>query len=213
MQTTRSFKYLTLTVAAIALLAISTIAEARSFSRGGSYTTGRGTTGTVNSTGSAARGQGWNKSQSITTNAGKTYGRTIDGGYNKDTQSVDRTVTGNNGKSYATSSTYDKDTKTYSTTATGANGGTVTKTGTAGDGAVGGTVSTGNGKSATYNTDVTRGEDGVSTSTTVTGSGGKTYTGSSNYSYDQETKTLTDTYTGNNGKTHTGSITYDGYNQ
>lgn len=210
MTASKKFKYLSLAVAAAALLAMSAPhdADARSFSRGGSYTTGKARTGTFSTQGTRTRGAA-SREQSVTTGAGKTYNRSASGSYDRDTGNGSRTVTGWGGNTRTANGNYDRDTGAYSGSVSGENGHGGTVSGTAGGGHREGTYATNSGHTGSYESDRTRTDNGVTKNTSVTTDNGKTYTSSSAYSYDKDTHTLTGTQTGPKGNTRSGSVTYE----
>ncbi len=190
-------------------MASATDAEARERSRSGGYTTAKGNMGTFSKKSSHKKGEGYSKDKNVTTSKGKTYGRTTTGGYDKDTQTMNKNVTGYGGKSYETATSYDKDTKAYTKTATGGNGKTVTGTGTASNGQRSGTWETGDGKAGSYDSQVSRSAGGVTKSHSVTTANGKTYDSESSYQHDKDTNTITGSHTNYKGNTRGGSVTYE----
>jgi hypothetical protein len=172
----------------VALMFASTTlsdASAREIKRSGSYKTGKGRTGTVQSQVNRSKGK-VTRNQTITTQEGKTYDREV-------------------------SRTYDKETGSYSGSVTGPQGKTRTTTGTVGaDGTRTGTVTTSSGKTATVTSNVVRNEDGsVAKNTSVITENGKTLNRSSTASFDKETGTVSRTVTGAGGNTRTGSVTIE----
>lgn len=174
-----------LAICAALLIGSACVSDAfgRDFKRSGSYKTGKGKTGTYQSEGSRGDGE-VTKNRSVTTESGRTYNR-----------SVNRS--------------YDKQTGTYSSSVTNPKGNTRTATGTVGpDGARTGTVTSSSGKTATTSGSTVRNEDGsVTRSSTVTTESGQTATRSATTSYDQATGTATRTVTSPDGSTRTGSVT------
>jgi hypothetical protein len=199
---------------AVAMLGAVTIssatdAEARERSRSGSYTTAKGSMGTFSKKSSHKKGEGYSNDKNVTTSKGKTYGRTTTGKYDKDTKTMNKNTTGYGGKSYETATSYDKDAKAYTKTATGGNGKTVTSTGTASNGQRSGTWETGDGKTGSYDSQVSRSAGSVNKSHSVTTAGGKTYNSESSYQHDKDTNTITGSHTNYKGKTRDGSVTYE----
>lgn len=206
-----------LSVSAAALLALGVFctavpeAQAGERSRSGSYTTGSGRTGTVDTTRDFQRGEGVDRTRNFQTGSG--HGAAVDShktyakgeGVKKETG-----VTTNSGNSYEFSATraYDRDTSAYSGTTTGQSGKSVTHTGTAGDGQRSGSYETSGGRSGSYDTSVSKTEDGLSKEKSVTTHGGKSYDSSSLKTYDRDSHTLSGNRTGPRGKTQGGSITY-----
>jgi hypothetical protein len=154
----------------------------RDFKRSGSYKTGKGKTGTYQSEGSRGGGQA-TRNQSITTQDGKTYNR-----------SVNRS--------------YDKATGTYSRSVTSPKGNTRSATGTVGaDGARTGTVTSSSGKTATTSGSTVRNEDGsVTRSGSITTESGQSFSRSATTSYDKATGTVSRTVTSPDGSTRSGSV-------
>lgn len=93
MNKTRMFAVIATTLMTVASIS----AEARSFSRQGSYVTGRGASGTYSSVVTRSPGQ-VSRSGSITTSKGNTYNRSAVTTYNSATGTVDHSVTGPGGK-------------------------------------------------------------------------------------------------------------------
>lgn len=207
-----SVKVICMAVAAIAVLSMSfpdTAEAGRNFQRGGHYSTGKGRTGTFQTQGTRQRGA-WSKNQSVSTDRGRNYNRSVDGAYDRKTKTTDRTVQGWSGRTHTTTSTYDRKTQAFNGIATGQNGNTLTANGMAGGGHREGTYETSTGKNGTYEYNRDRNDDGTWTkSNTVTYGEGKTYTTSDTYGYDKETQTLSNTHTGPKGHTRSGSVTFD----
>ncbi len=179
----------TMVIALAALFATAVIAESadareRNRSGGGSYVTGKGKTGTYQRSVTGNRKDGLTRSQSITTESGKTYNR-------------------------STTGTYDKETGAFNKTVTGPKGNTRTYTGTAKDGQRSGSYTTSTGKSGTFNGSVQRNEDGtVMRSGSWTNQDGETKSRNATYGYDRETNTINRSVTGPDGNTRDGSVTY-----
>ncbi len=72
-------------------------ALAREKQRSGSYVTSKGRTGTFSNSVSGNYQDGVNRRQSVTTDTGQTYERTTTTQYNRDTSTVNRSVTSPNG--------------------------------------------------------------------------------------------------------------------
>jgi hypothetical protein len=157
-------------------------ASAREFKRSGSYTTKKGRTGTYKSEGTRGDGTA-TRNQSITTQDGKTF---------------DRSVT----------RTYDKDTGTFTRSVTNPRGDTRTATGAVGeDGTRTGTVTTSGGKTAEFSGETVRNDDGsVTRNTSVTTADGQTLNRSATTSYDKDTGTISRSVTGPGGNTRTGEV-------
>lgn len=152
--------------------------------RSGTYTTDTGKSGALSGTRSGNRKEGLTRTQSITTDSGKTY---------------DRTATG----------TYDKETGAFNKTVTGANGETRTYTGTAQDGRRSGTYTTSGGKSGTFESTGQKNEDGSWTrDRSWTNQDGETKERSVTGKYDKETKSGTRTFTNNRGQIRTVTRNY-----
>ena len=174
----------TLLFAALIAFVSSGQAIARDVTRSGSYVTGKGRTGSYSSQVSGHRRDGLIRSQTITTNSGRTLNQ-------------------------AATTTYDRQTGTFDRSVTGVNGRTRTLTGTARDGQRRGTYTTATGKSGTFASDVKRGTDGIlKRNLSVTNQDGKTYNRSATYAYDRPTKTIVRSVTGPGENTRTGSVTF-----
>lgn len=172
------------TFLAVAILGafLATDTQARDRSHSGVYATGKGKAGTYSVQKSGNLKEGLTKRKTVTTGQGKTYGRTVQQQYNKETGAYTKTVTGDNGK-------------------------TVTYTGTAKDGVRTGTYTTGNGKTGSYTQNLSKGENGeLNKTTNITTSSGQQVTTSSSSTYDKETNTLNSTVTGPKGESHSGSV-------
>lgn len=170
---------LTLIAGAMALVLAIPPADAGERNRSGKYATGGGRSGTYSSNIERSRGS-VNRQGSITTQSGETYSRSVSGTYDKDTGTVNRSVTGPGGNTRTDTGTYNKDTQTYSGTVTGPKGNTAQQT----------TVYDKNTKSTT---------------STYTGPGGKTATGTT--TYNPETGTAERTITGAGGKSRSVTLT------
>ncbi len=196
-------------IIAIIFSVLATAAEAREWRRQGHYATDKGHKGTISAQGDGGEGA-WSRQTTIKTDKGKTVTRTIEGSYDPETRTVNRTVHGWNGKTHTTTSTYDPKTGAFTAKATGAKGKSVAVTGTAGQGEREGAYETSGGAKGTFQSELTRNSDGSYTRNgSVTTGSGETYTNSNTVSYDRDTRTLTDTYTGYNGATHSGTVTVD----
>ncbi len=150
------------------------------------------------------------RSAEFVTGKGKTgaIARTRDGNL-RDGLNRSKTVTGPNGESYEVQSTvtYDKETGTYNKTVTGADGKAITYNGTIEDGQKTGTYTTADGKTGTYETGVTKNDDGeVTRSNTWTNEAGETKNRSATYEYEAETGEATRVITNNRGKIRAGSV-------
>lgn len=193
---------------AVALALAAPAADAGERTHSGSYKTDKGRTGTYQSQVERAPGS-VKREGSITTENGRTYGRSSSSTYDKDTGAVKREITGPGGNTRTVTGTYNKDTNVYDRTITGPKGNSVQATTTydkAGKSAT--TTYVGpDGRTATstskYNPE-TRGFD-----TTVTGPGGNTATRSTSNSYNPETGTLTHGVTGPKGNTRSVELTPD----
>jgi hypothetical protein len=183
----RTISFLSIaTAAAISMLlvpALSGTADARGRDRSGAYTTGRGHTGTYSSNSTGHLRDGKTRDQSITTQNGKTYNRTVTG-------------------------TYDKETGAFNKQAVGPHGNTRTYTGTANDGQFSGNYETSTGKSGTFDMKRSRNDDGsVTRDGTWTNKNDVTRNRSVTTDYDPETRTITRSVTGPQGNTRDGSAT------
>lgn len=168
-------------------VALPSSAEARDRSRSGGFTTDRGNSGTFSKSRSGNRGEGLHKERSITGENGRTFNRSSD-------------------------SSFDRETKSFSKTVTGAKGNTRTYEGSVNDGGYQGTYETSRGKSGTFDGTVTKSEDGGWTRQgSVVNQDGKTFDRTIEGDYDRETHTLSKEITGANGKTRTyqGSVGRD----
>lgn len=210
-----SFRFLSVSAAALMALGVLCLAvpeaQAGERSRSGSYTTGSGRTGTIDSTRDFQRGEGVNRTRNFQTESGR--GAAVDSNktYTKgEGVSKETGVTTNSGKSYDYTVTrdYDRETGTYSGSVEGQNGKSVTNTGTAGDGQRSGSYTTSGGHSGSYETGVSKTGEGLAKEKSVTTGSGKEYDASTLKSYDRDSNTLSGTRTGPRGKTRGGSITY-----
>ena len=166
----------------LALLASGQVL-ARDLSRSGSYTTGAGRSGSYSTQVSGNRSEGLTRSQTLTTDAGKTLTR-------------------------SGTTTYDRQSGAFSRSVTGVNGNTRQLTGTAGGGERSGTYTTGSGRSGSYAGTRTRNDDGTHThGGTITTQNGEEYSRSVTGGYDTATNTLSREVTGVNGNTRSGSVT------
>jgi hypothetical protein len=161
-------------------------AFAREYKRSGSYKTGKGKTGTIQSEGSRGGGK-VTRNQSVTTEDGKTLTREVNRTYDKETGSFERSVTNPKGE-------------------------TRTATGTVGaDGTRTGTLTTGKGKTGNFSGNTVRNEDGSVTRTgSVTMDSGKTLNRTATAKYDKETGTANRTVTDPDGSTRENSATIQG---
>lgn len=202
----------TLTLALLAgvlgVAAVTPDTEARDRKRSGSYATGAGKSGTYERHVDRSRGS-VKRRGSITTQNGKTYSRSSNSNYDRNTGAVDRSVTGVRGNTRTVTGTYDKGTQTYDRTITGAQGRqTHATTVYDRDAKSASSTYTGpKGKTATGTTTYNAQNKGFDT--TVTGPDGNTHTRSSSNVYDKESGTLTRSVTGFGGDTRTVEITPD----
>ncbi|MEZ0262804.1 MAG: hypothetical protein ACAH80_17495 [Alphaproteobacteria bacterium] len=202
-------KYSVLTLGIVAALTVfSADAEARQRSHSGTYSAGK-YSGNWTSNYSHKKGEGFTRNQTATGQGGKTWNRSVAGSYDRDTKTYNQSTTGWGGKTYTSASQYDYKTKAFNSTVTNEQGKALTLNGTAQQGQRAGTWTGSNGKTGTYNQNLSYGQGVFSKDSTVTGANGKSYSWDTDYSYNKETRTLTGTSTGPAGKTHTGSLTFN----
>lgn len=197
-----------LAVGILVAMAFAADAQAWERSHSGGYTTGKGRTGTFSSSASGGKGEGFKRSQSATTDSGKTYNRSASGKCSKSgtTANCEKSVTGWGGKTRNSTGQYDRSTGAFSGATTGENGKGGSVSGTAQDGRRTGTWTTTGGKTGTFDQTVGQSNGVYTKSTSATNASGQTVNW--NTSYDKNTSTLTHSYTGANGKEHSGSVTF-----
>jgi len=212
-----SFRFLSVSAAALMALGVLCLAVPevqageRSRSGSGSYTTGSGRTGTIDSTRDFQRGEGVNRTKNFQTESGR--GAAVDSNktYTKgEGVSKETGVTTNSGNSYDFTVTrdYDRETGAYSGSVEGQNGKSVINTGTAGDGQRSGSYTTSGGHSGSYEAGVSKTDAGLAKERSVTTGGGKEYDTGTTKSYDRDSNTLSGTRIGPRGKTRSRSVTY-----
>lgn len=189
-------------VGAVAMAALSTGVQADR-NGSGTWSTDRGASGTYSGQ-SERSGNSVNRSQTVTTEGGKTFSRSSQTEFDRQTGEVNSTVTGPGGRTRTSTGSIDREEGTLNRTITGQGGRSVEATTSVDreNKSIGTTYSTESGKSVSTST--SRNEGG-GRSTTVTGPGGKERSVQSTTRVDRDAGTATGTMTGPGGRS--GSLT------
>ncbi|MCB1682221.1 MAG: hypothetical protein KDI61_05120 [Alphaproteobacteria bacterium] len=182
-------------------------AYAKTFNRSTSAKGFKGKTAKADHKVSGAKGTGYKRESNVTGPNGKTGKKTVDGKWNKENKTLDRNVTGYNGKEHSTQTKADKENKTFTTTSS--NGGS--KTTSFDNGTKTTSYTNKNGKTGTKTTSASYDQETKTLTTTrnATGPNGQTGTKTSQSTYDPETKSVKRNVTGYNGNERSSTSTYD----
>ncbi|MBK9584852.1 MAG: hypothetical protein WBC26_07780 [Alphaproteobacteria bacterium] len=186
-------------------------AHAKGFNRSTSAKGFKGKTAKADHKVKGEKGKGYNRESNVTGPNGKTGKKSVDGKWDKENKTLDRSVTGYNGKQHTTQTKVDKENKSINTTSS--NGGS--KSTTFDNGTKTTSYTNKNGKTGTKTTTASYDQEtGVVTTTrNATGPNGKTGTKTTETSYDKENKSLNRSTTGYNGEERSSTTTYDKENK
>jgi hypothetical protein len=198
---------------ALTLAAGAPLAEARDFNRSGSYQTDKGRSGHYESRAQGSLREGRTRSQTVTTQSGKTYERRSTTVYDRDSGAFSRSSTGPRGASRSVSGTAEDG--QFSGVYSGSRGAGGTFEGTRQrneDGSVSrsGSYTNAAGGTGSFEAGRQRNEDGSRTrERSLTTADGDSYSRSTTGSFDREagTGTLTRTVTGPDGESRTREVT------
>ncbi len=193
-------------------LAVASTSEAREFKRSGTFVTGKGGSGQLESSGSGRLRDGRFRQQTITSPAGRSASRSTTSRYDRDSGTFSRSSSGFRDGSRSIAGTAENG--RFSGVYSGASGRSGSFSGTAtrlddGTRVRSGGFTTASGNTGSFATERGRDEEGSRyRNRTVTTASGDIYQRSVSNQYDKDSKTLTQTVTGPSGETRQRSVVF-----